>query len=139
MEFTEERVFPAKVEILPEITAFICDFGEKSNIHPKKMMHLDLAIDEVVANICNYAYMKPPGEILVRVKGTEGKFEVSFIDKGIPFDPLSLDDPDIASELNDREIGGLGIFLIRRVMDEVHYKREGDKNILILVLYSENS
>lgn len=133
----EERVFPADVKQLPEITTFICDFGEKINLHPKKLMHLELAIDEVVSNICNYAYVKPPGEIMVNLISGEGRFAVSFIDEGVPFDPLTLEEPDIKSDLFDRDIGGLGIFLVRRVMDEVHYKNDGSKNILTLVLYSQ--
>lgn len=132
----EERVFPADVSLLPEITEFIRGFGEKSGLHLKKLKHLDVAVDEVVSNICNYAYVTPPGEILVQLKSGEGRVSVSFIDEGVPFDPLEMDEPDIKAGLFDRDTGGLGIFLVRRLMDEVHYKNDGTKNILTFVLYT---
>jgi len=135
VQFVEERVFPAEVAQLPEITSFVRDLAEKARLHPKKLMHLELAVDEVVSNICSYAYVEPPGEILVKLLGEEDRLSVSFIDEGVPFDPLTLEEPDIKKDLFNRDAGGLGIFLVRRVMDEVHYKNERGKNILTLVLY----
>lgn len=132
--FEEERVFPAEVAQLPEITGFIRTLAEKARLHPKKLPHLEVAVDEVVSNICNYAYVEPPGEILVKVLGEKDRLIVSFIDEGVPFDPLTLEEPDIKKGLFDRDVGGLGIFLVRRLMDEVHYKNEKGKNVLTLVL-----
>jgi serine/threonine-protein kinase RsbW len=59
---------------------------------------------------------------------------VQLIDEGVPFDPLALEEPDINAKLEDRKIGGLGVLLIRRVMDEVHYQRKGSSNILTMVM-----
>jgi anti-sigma regulatory factor (Ser/Thr protein kinase) len=136
-KFVDERVFDADVKLLPEITSFICQFAEKSELHPKKLMHLELAVDEVVSNICHYAYIRPPGEIVVSLTRGEGSLCVSFIDEGVTFDPLTMEEPDIKADLFARDAGGLGIFLVRRVMDEVHYKNDGKKNILTLVLYTK--
>jgi serine/threonine-protein kinase RsbW len=135
-EVKEKKVFPAKVELIPQISEYVSDYAEKTKLHPKQIIHLQLAIDEVVANICQYAYQKPPGEVLVQIESGKGRFAVDFIDEGVPFDPLTVDEPDINADIADREVGGLGIFLVRRVIDEVHYKRDGSKNILTVVLYA---
>lgn len=131
----EKKIFPAKIDQIPDITEYVSGFAQDANLHPKQLIHLQVAIDEVVANICQYAYQKPPGEIMVNIESGEGKFTVDFIDEGIPFDPLSADEPDINAEIAERDAGGLGIFLVRRLIDEVHYKREESKNTLTLVLY----
>ena len=133
-ELKGKRVFPAKVETIRDISDYILGFAEKAELHPKQLIHLQVAIDEVVANICQYAYKKPPGEISVEVESRKGKFVVDFIDEGIPFDPLTIDEPDLNADVAARQLGGLGIFLIRRIMSEVHYKRDRNKNILSLVL-----
>ncbi|MDD2421262.1 MAG: ATP-binding protein [Heliobacteriaceae bacterium] len=135
-EVKKKKVFPAKVELIPEISEYVSDCAKKAELHPKQVIYLQVAIDEVVSNICHYAYQKPPGEVLVQIEAGKGQFAVGFIDEGVPFDPLTIDEPDINADLTDREVGGLGIFLVRRVIDEVHYKRDGDKNILTLVLYA---
>ncbi|MGI6711868.1 MAG: ATP-binding protein [Bacillota bacterium] len=135
-EVKEKKVFPAKVELIPQISEYVSGYAEKTKLHPKQIIHLKLAIDEVVANICQYAYQKPPGEVLVQVESGKGRFTVDFIDEGVPFDPLKVDEPDINADIADRKVGGLGIFLVRRLIDEVHYKRDGSKNILTLVLYA---
>ncbi len=132
----QSMVFPARVDLIPEMVEHIADLAEQAELHPKQIIHLQLAVDEVMANICQYAYQKPPGEVLVQVESSQGRFVVDFIDEGIPFDPLTVEEPDIHASIVDREVGGLGIFLVRRVIDEVHYKREGSKNILSLVLYA---
>ncbi|MDD4170005.1 MAG: ATP-binding protein [Desulfotomaculaceae bacterium] len=135
-EVKAKKVFPAKVALIPEISEYVSDCAEKAELHPKQVIHLQVAIDEVVANICHYAYQNPPGEVLVQIESGKGRFAVDFIDEGVPFDPLTVDEPDIDADIPDREVGGLGIFLVRRVIDEVHYKRDGIKNILTLVLYA---
>ncbi len=134
-EAREKKAFPAKMELIPEISKYVSDLAEKAGLHPKQVIHLQVAIDEVVANICHYAYQKPPGEVLVQIESGKGRFAVDFIDEGIPFDPLMVDEPDINADIAEREMGGLGIFLVRRVIDEVHYKRDKSKNVFTLVLY----
>ena len=97
-------------------------------------MQLELAVEEAVVNICLYAYEVPPGELLVRVDSAEGQFVVELIDEGVPFDPLGVEEPDLVAPAGERQVGGLGIFLVRRVMDEVAYRRDGSSNILRLVI-----
>ncbi len=128
-----ERTWPAKLEYLEEIRQFILAPVEET-LSPKRGAHLDLAVEEIVVNICSYAYQIPPGEITVRLEETEDALAVDFIDNGVPFDPLAVEEPDVARPLQEREQGGLGILLVRRVMDEVHYRREKDRNCLRIVV-----
>ena len=129
-----ERVFPATVDAVPDIIALIAGEAGAWGLHPRRLMQLELAVEEAVVNICLYAYEVPPGELLVRIEPAEPRFVVELIDEGVPFDPLAEVAPDMHAGVEDRAIGGLGIFLVRRVMDEVAYLREGSRNVLKLVI-----
>ena len=131
---TVERVFAAKVDALPDVIALIAGNAAAWGLHPQRLMQLELAVEEAVVNICHYAYEVPPGELLVRVEPGESAFVVELIDEGVPFDPLAVEEPDMRAGVGDRAVGGLGIFLVRRVMDEVAYVRDGSRNILRLVI-----
>ena len=128
------RVFAAKVDAVPDIITLIAGEAGAWGLHPRRLMQLELAVEEAVVNICLYAYEVPPGELLVRIEPGESRFVVELIDEGVPFDPLAVEDPDMGAVVADRAIGGLGIFLVRRVMDEVAYLRDGSRNVLKLVI-----
>jgi len=133
-----ERTFDASLDRIPEVVGFVTETAAGMGVHPKRVMHLELAIEEAVANICSYAYAVPPGEVTVRITKESEFVRIELIDEGIPFDPLALEEPDIKSELENREVGGLGIFLMRRMLDDVHYSHIGSQNILSLaVRYGE--
>jgi serine/threonine-protein kinase RsbW len=133
-----EKTFGATLEAIPEIVGFVADAAAAMGVHPKRVMHLELAVEEAVANICSYAYEVPPGEVTVKITREMDVVRIELIDAGVPFDPLAMEAPDVKSELESREVGGLGIFLLRRVLDEVHYSRNGELNILSLaVRYGE--
>ena len=133
-----EKTFAASIETIPDIVGFVSETASAMGVHPKRVMHLELAVEEAAVNICSYAYEIPPGEVTIRISRETEVVRIELIDVGVPFDPLAADAPDIKSELENREVGGLGIFLIRRVLDEVHYSRSGDRNILSLaVRYGE--
>jgi anti-sigma regulatory factor (Ser/Thr protein kinase) len=127
-----ERTWPATTDALEEVQQFILDNAE--GLPPKRIAHMELAIEEIVVNICSYAYQTPPGEFTVRVTDDAAALTVEFEDNGIPFDPLSLEDPDVDRPLQEREEGGLGILLVRRIMDEVYYKRDNGLNRLGVVV-----
>jgi serine/threonine-protein kinase RsbW len=129
-----ERMFAAKVDAIPDVIALIAGEAGAWGLHPQRLMQLELAVEEAVVNICLYAYEVPPGELLVRIEPGESRFVVELIDEGVPFDPLAVDEPDMRAGVADRAIGGLGIFLVRRVMDEVAYLRDGSRNVLKLVI-----
>ena len=134
----QERVYEASLTKIPEVVSFVSDAAGSMGVHPKRIMHLELAVEEAVANICSYAYAVPPGEFTVRMIQEPEMVRIELIDNGVPFDPLRLDEPDIKSEIENRDVGGLGIFLMRRMLDEMRYSRLNDKNILTLaVRYGE--
>ncbi|WP_300521618.1 ATP-binding protein [Aminiphilus sp.] len=127
-----ERTWPATTDALKEVQQFVLENTE--GLPPKRMMHLELAIEEIVVNICTYAYETPPGEFTVRVIDDAVALTVEFEDKGIPFNPLSLEEPDINCPLEERKEGGMGILFVRRIMDEVHYRRDNGVNRLGVVV-----
>lgn len=129
-----ERRFQAAVERVPDVIEFISGPASAWGLHPHRLMQLELAIEEVVVNICDYAYEVPPGEFIVRVRPGDSRFVVEVIDEGVPFDPLKMAEPDLLAGAQERPIGGLGILLVRRLMDEVGYRRQGARNILTLVI-----
>ncbi len=90
-----------------------------------------LVVEELFANIVFYAYPDKPGDVRVRCfLDSAGSFCVRFIDRGIPFNPLTFDPPDLEEDFTDREIGGLGIHLVRQLAQDVRYIREGTSNVL---------
>ena len=133
-----EKTFSAKIEEVPAIVAFVADVAESVEMHPKRVMHLQLAVEEAVVNVCNYAYQVPPGEVHISISHAPKRFVVKILDEGVPFDPLTLEAPDLKASIEERSVGGLGVYLMRRVMDEVHYFREGKKNILTLIVNLES-
>ena len=129
-----ERTFAASLDNIPSIVAYVAESAEAMGVHPKRIMHLELAVEEAAANICSYAYAVPPGEVMVRISKESEYARIELVDNGILFDPLAMEEPDIKSELENRAVGGLGIFLMRRMLDEVHYSRKGDQNVLSLAV-----
>ena len=94
--------------------------------------HLLIAADEVFTNIVSYAYSDAAGPVEVSAEQDGKVFRLIFADAGKPFDPLKAADPDINSPLEERQIGGLGIFVVKKLMDKVEYRREDNRNILTL-------
>ena len=93
-----------------------------------------MAADEIVTNISMYAYAPGTGDFTVNFAfdGEERAAEITFVDEGVPFDPLAKDDPDVTLSAEERQIGGLGIFLVKKTMDDMTYRREDGKNILTI-------
>ena len=131
---TVERVFVASLETIPEMIGFVSEAAALMGVHPKRIMHLELAVEEATANICSYAYEIPPGEVTVKISREMDRVRIELSDEGVPFDPMAMDTPDIKAELENRQVGGLGVFLIRRMLDEVHYSRSGNRNVLSLAV-----
>ena len=99
---------------------------------PRIQMQLDIAVDELFSNIAYYAYQPGTGEATVRLEISEKPACVmlTFIDSGTPYDPLSHADPDITLSAQERQIGGLGIFMVKKSMDAVSYQYMDGKNVL---------
>lgn len=131
----QRRTFEATLGSVSALVAFVGSYAEALGIPRRRSLQLKLAVEEAAVNICRHAYERPPGEVAIALSHQEDRLTVELRDDGVPFDPLSLGEPEIASSLEDRQIGGLGIFLIGKVMDEVRYRRDGSSNVLTLVLY----
>lgn len=135
---TWEKIFSAKIEEVPVLVGYVAEVAESVGMHPKRVMHLQLAVEEAAVNVCNYAYQIPPGEMQILITHEDKRFVVRIMDEGVPFDPLTLEAPDLKAKIEERSVGGLGVYLMKRVMDEVHYFREGKKNILTLTVNLES-
>jgi serine/threonine-protein kinase RsbW len=97
------------------------------------ILDTQLAVEEAVTNIILHGYRDGGGEILIQCRASRGIVEIQLEDRAPPFNPLSLPEPDLDGDIEARQIGGLGIFLVRRVMDEILYRFEEGKNILVLI------
>ncbi|WP_461833075.1 ATP-binding protein [Desulfothermus sp.] len=126
------KVFPATLESLLDIKEYILCQIEDMEVDENKKMKIILAVEELIVNIVNYSNMKKP-EIAIEVKKKLYKLIIKIIDEGKPFNPLEVEDPDISLSPEERKIGGLGIFLVKQVVDEIYYKREENKNCVLLV------
>lgn len=128
----KELTIPATVENIEKVTEFVNSQLEEINCPIKAKMQIDIAIDELFGNIAHYAYKPETGPATVRVEVTEAPISVivTFIDHGIPYDPLKKDDPDVTLSAEERTIGGLGIFMVKKTMDEITYEYKDGQNIL---------
>ena len=125
----------AILENYGQVADFVDAELEKRECPMAAMAQIDIAMDEIYANVANYAYGDDdPGEITVRLDFTpdHSGVKMTFIDAGIPYDPLKKPDPDVTLEAEQRAIGGLGIYMVKQLMDEVNYEYRGGMNILRL-------
>jgi serine/threonine-protein kinase RsbW len=130
---------PARIENMALLVQFISGNAGKLGFSGKRIKEIELAAEEALVNIIDYAYPDHLGDIKVTCLQNPKTFAIEIEDTGIAFDMLSIKDPDISASISDREIGGLGVFLIRKLMDEVHYHRENGKNILNLIVHIPHS
>ncbi len=130
----KEITMAAKVENIEDMTDELNAWFEENGISMKITLQLDVVLDEVLTNISSYAYGDSPGDMTVRAEMINGGSTVrlEFTDNGIYFDPLKKEDPDITLSVEERKIGGLGIFIVKKTMDNVSYERKGDTNILVI-------
>ena len=128
----KELTLSATVENIETVTEFVNAQLELMDCPIKAQMQIDIAIDELFGNIAHYAYNTEVGSATVRVEVSEAPLAViiTFIDNGVPYDPLGRDDPDITLSAEEREIGGLGIYMVKQSMDEITYEYKDGQNIL---------
>ena len=128
----KELNIAATVENIEAVTDFVNAQLEALDCPMKAQMQIDIAIDELFGNIAHYAYHPEVGDATVRVEVQEAPLAViiTFIDGGVPYDPLAAADPDITLSAEERAIGGLGIFMVKKTMDEITYRYENGSNIL---------
>ena len=128
----KELNIAATVENIETVTDFVNEQLEALDCPMKAQMQIDIAIDELFGNIAHYAYNPDVGDATVRVEVIDDPLSVviTFIDGGVPYDPLAATDPDTTLSAEERAIGGLGIFMVKKSMDEITYRYENGRNIL---------
>lgn len=126
---------PAKLENLEQFMGFLSGCAREHGMEQKRVVEIEIAAEEALVNVFNYAYQDRDGDVEMICKSdTYDKFVIEIIDSGVYFDLLSLKKPDISLDISERKIGGLGIFLMKNLIDDVQYRREEDKNIVTLVV-----
>ena len=130
----DELNIEAVTDNLDEVINFVNGRLEICDCSPKAQMQMDLAVEEIFVNIANYAYAPDKGRATVRVEVSDDPVTVTitFTDRGVPYDPLKKDDPDVTLPAGEREVGGLGIFLTKQIMDDLSYEYRDGQNILTL-------
>lgn len=126
------KKFPACDEALADVLAYTEEELEKADCPMKMVMQLTVCVEEMFVNIAHYGYPDGGGEMTYSIDSEDGVITMIMTDSGIPFDPLAKDDPDITLSAEERDIGGLGIFMVKKTMDTVAYKRENDQNIFTM-------
>ncbi len=121
-----------------DIIEYIIDIFSKNNFPAEKTNQLRLGIEEAIVNVCNYAYIHNfpvttgPVEIDIRIDGNS--FFVQIRDEGIPYNPLKSPTPELWAPAEEKEIGGLGIYLIKQMTDDISYENDGTSNFLRLTI-----
>jgi serine/threonine-protein kinase RsbW len=120
---------PAETE---RLTAKVTEFGARHALPDRIVSHVNLALDEAITNIVFYAYDDADDhEIGVRISLAQGMLTAELVDDGRAFDPLQVAAPDLAAPLEERAVGGLGVHLMRHLVDDIQYRRDGGRNHLI--------
>ena len=125
-----------EIEATDENLAAVQSFVEKQlgtvDCPPKAQMQIGVAVEEIFINISHYAYAPDKGKATVRVEVSDDPMtaSITFADRGVPYDPLAKPDPDVALPVGERTVGGLGIFLTKKLMDDVRYEYRDGQNIL---------
>jgi serine phosphatase RsbU (regulator of sigma subunit)/anti-sigma regulatory factor (Ser/Thr protein kinase) len=128
----EKAVFQAKLSNLEKMFDFIRAGAGHQGFSAEQVNKIQLACEEALVNVINYAYPGKEGDLEIRVENKPNGMDIILSDSGIAFDPLSLPDPDITAPMEKRRIGGLGIFMMKKIMDSVAYRRENGRNILTM-------
>ena len=127
--------FAAKFEFLDEIREYVGNIAREGGFGNKDVYNIQLATDEAASNIIEHAYENIADGVLELACGVQGDtIKIILTDHGDPFDPSEIPLPDLKADLSDRKIGGLGIFLMRKLMDEVHYESKADKSNTLTLL-----
>ena len=131
----KELTIAATIENIETVTDFVNEQLEAYDCPMKAQMQIDIAIDELFGNIAHYAYNPEIGSPTVRVEVIEDPLSViiTFIDNGVPYDPLKKEDPNTTLSADEREIGGLGIFMVKKTMDDIIYEYKDGQNRLTIV------
>ena len=129
-----EKTFDAVVDQLDEVLAFVTDQLDQLDCPPKHRIQIEVAVEELFVNIASYAYRPGTGTADVTVEAFDNPkaVEITFRDSGVPYGALAKQDPDISLSADDRQIGGLGIFMVKKTMDDMRYEYKDNQNVLTI-------
>lgn len=122
----------AKTEYLDNVLEFVNALLEEKGCSMRAQLELDIAIEELFVNIASYAYRPKEGPVTIQVLFEEKMVSIVFIDEGKPYNPWEREDPDVTLSAEERQIGGLGVYLVKTTMNQVDYRYEDEKNILTI-------
>ncbi len=128
-----EIVVPATIDAIEQVAMYLEEFLEKTEVPMMEATRIQLAVEEAVTNVVTHGYDDSGGDVSIRLESSPAQIAITIIDAGAAFDPTTMPPPDVTADLDHRKIGGLGVHLIRSVMDEVRYARERDQNRLTLI------
>jgi anti-sigma regulatory factor (Ser/Thr protein kinase) len=140
MDRTSESIrLPARIENFDRLMGWILGLLREKGFPEERIQEVELASEEALVNIIRHGFPgREPGDVAIRCTGEpDDSVEIEFSDDGVPFDPTSLAQPDLILPVEERPVGGLGVFLIRRLIDEVRYRREGGRNILTWMVHRQ--
>lgn len=129
------KTFPAEVSALADALGFVEERLEAVGCPLHTVMQISICVEEMFVNVANYAYPEDAGEVELVVDAQNARVSITLIDSGAPFNPLELEEPDITLSAEERPVGGLGIFMVKKSMDEVYYERKDGKNIFQMIKY----
>ena len=129
-----EMTLPAEVAKLQDVMSFVEQRLEEKDVHPRTQMQIAVSVEEIFVNIASYAYGDKKGEATIKMEFVSDPASVTFtfIDSGMPFDPLAKPDPDVTLSAEERGIGGLGIYMVKKSMDAMEYEYRDNRNILTI-------
>lgn len=122
---------PAKIESFEALRSFIIEEIKRRGVIGELIPPVDLVLEEVLVNVINYAYPGADGDVEVECASDgPGTFRLTIRDWGAPFNPIEQADPDLSTDIAERRAGGLGIFLVKRMTNRLHYEYTGGANVL---------
>lgn len=131
----KELTLEAKVANLQQVLDFVDENLTSMRCPMKILMQIDVAVEEIFVNVASYAYAPDTGSVTIRMDLQEKPRAVviTFIDSGIPYNPLAKEDPDVSLSAEERSIGGLGIFMVKKTMDKMEYEYTDKQNVLTMI------
>ena len=127
-----EKIFPADINELAPVTVFLEEELDKAEASPKIMVTFAVALEELFVNVAHYAYPNSKGTVKIGIDTSGDSIVVQLTDSGIPFNPVAMPDPDITESAEERKIGGLGIYMVKKSMDSMTYEYKDNQNILTI-------
>ncbi len=124
----ETLILPAALNSLTRAREFVLSEAERAGLRRDRFGDVELALEELAVNIITHAYGGAAGEFKISCGQKGSDFAIELQDGGAPFDPFERSDPDVSKPLEEREVGGLGIYLVKKLADRVRYERRGDIN-----------